>query len=205
MSLEDLNEREFWHVQDSFSTRRYSRLAKSRKGSCSRILDVGVGSGIGGIILKTVHPGALIYGVDIVKSRTISVPDVYKDVHYESATNTSFEDSFFDLIVAGEIIEHIAVDQVDAFFHEMFRILSIGGTFSLTTPNPNDLKLRIRSGTNLGGSHLSQHFIRETCSRLRMSGFRIRRVIGTGKTSIYIGNHFPKIFYGSYLVTAEKY
>ena len=92
MSLEDLNEGEIWHVQDSFSTRRYSKLAKSRKGS--RILDVGVGSGIGGIILKTVHPGALIYGVDIVKSRTISVPDVYKDVHYESATSTSFEDSF---------------------------------------------------------------------------------------------------------------
>lgn len=40
---------------------------------------------------------------------------------------------------------------------------------------------------------MSQHFIRETRSQLRMSGFRVRRVIGIGKTSIYIGNYFPKI------------
>jgi len=68
LSLEGLIEREYWHVQDSFSSKWYSKLAKSRTNSCSRILDVGVGSGIGGTIFKTTYPSALIYGVDIVQT-----------------------------------------------------------------------------------------------------------------------------------------
>jgi 2-polyprenyl-3-methyl-5-hydroxy-6-metoxy-1,4-benzoquinol methylase len=204
VNLEDINERENWHVTDDFSERRYSQLAKSHKGFCQRVLDVGVGSGIGGIVLKEIYPNASIFGIDIVENRTVNVPKAYAQVRYESGAITSFDDGFFNLIVAGEVLEHVPVNAIDDFIHEMFRILAHGGTFALTTPNPDDVKMKIRRGTNLGGSHVSQHFIHETCSRLRMSGFRIRSVHGTGKTSSVIGKRFPKLFYGSYLIAAVK-
>jgi ubiquinone/menaquinone biosynthesis C-methylase UbiE len=199
-----MNERENWHVMDKFSGKRYSQLGKSHKGICNTILDVGVGSGIGGVVLKSIYPNANIYGIDIVENRTLNVPKAYEQVRYESGDTTSFEDNFFNLIVAGEVLEHVPVNAIDDFIHEMFRILAQGGTFALTTPNPDDIKMKIRKGTNLGGSHVSQHFIHETCTRLRMSGFRIRSVHGTGKTSSVIGKRFPKLLYGSYLIAAVK-
>lgn len=204
MNLEDLNASEPWHLRDRFSEARYHQMANKCRGSSLEILDVGVGSGIGGSVLKKHFPESKVYGIDIVEERTRGCLDFYEEVRYESATSTSFHDNFFDFVVAGEIIEHLPVGEVNNFLCEMFRILKIGGIFVITTPNPRDIKALIRGNSVLGGSHLSQHFITATKMRLRMNGFRVKNALGTGRTSTYLGPYLPKFLYGSYMLVSCK-
>lgn len=204
-NYEIVNSREVWHITDRFTPIRYKQMAERYHGCPRATLDVGIGSGIGGIILKKFFRETILYGLDAVEERAKSAPKCYEKVFYGSALKTNFEDNTFDLIVAGELIEHISVSDVDNFLQEIFRILTIGGFFILTTPNPGDIKLRFRKRSVLGGSHVSQHFISDTEIRLRQNSFRVLKTLGTGKTSQFIGMNMPKFLYGSYMIVSRKF
>lgn len=199
-----MNKSEEWHLTDSFTPIRYEHMIKALRIVPQSILDVGIGSGIGGKVLRSHFPNSFLCGLDAVKARTENHLSHYDQLFYGSAIETNFVANSFDLVVAGELLEHIAPVDVEKFIFEIYRILKPSGCFVFTTPNPNDLKLRIRKGSVLGGSHLSQHFIKATKLRLQMQSFQIRKVWGTGKTSRIIGRHFPKFLYGSYLMVAQK-
>jgi ubiquinone/menaquinone biosynthesis C-methylase UbiE len=205
MDYESINRKDGCHLTDSFTPYRYRQISRLYKGVPERILDIGIGSGIGGIELRKAFPSTVLFGLDAVAERAKSAHEVYDKVLYGSASHSLFEPNFFDLVVAGELIEHILPAEVDSFLHEVFRILKIGGYFIFTSPNPNDIKLKIRRSTVLGSSHLSQHFIRETQMRLRQNSFRVKRVLGTGKTSKLLGMRMPKLVYGSYMIIAQKF
>ena len=49
-----------------------------------------------------------------------------------------FQDSFFDVVWAGEVIEHVG--HTDVFINEINRVLKVGGHLILTTPMHNRLK-----------------------------------------------------------------
>lgn len=203
-NYEFLNSQEEHHLNDSFTISRYIQMARFGKSDISNILDFGIGSGQGGVILRCKFPEAHIIGIDAVKTRADKFNNAYDKVVYSSTQILPFKDNSFDLIVAGEVLEHILVSEVDFFLHEIFRVLKHDGVFVLTTPNPNDLKLRIRRGSVLGGSHVSQHFPKATKLRLNLSGLRVICLRGTGKTSKVLGNRFPLSIYGSYLIAAKK-
>ena len=204
MEYEKLNGVEDWHLTDSFSSSRYMQMCRSIEMQPTTILDIGIGSGIGGTILRREFPDAYILGLDAVQERAKKVASDYDGLFYGSALDNTFEENYFDLVVAGELIEHIYSSDVDNFLREVFRILKPSGIFIFTTPNPDDVKMKFRGGSVLGGSHLSQHFIKSTKVRLQLSSFRILKVRGTGKTSKFIGSRMPKFLYGSYLLVAQK-
>ena len=52
-----------------------------------------------------------------------------------------FNDNFFDIVVAGEVIEHIL--DTDFFFNEIKRVLKSNGFLILSTPNTASLGRRI--------------------------------------------------------------
>jgi ubiquinone/menaquinone biosynthesis C-methylase UbiE len=204
MEYEKLNSVEEWHLTDTFSSSRYMQMCRSVKRHPSKILDIGIGSGIGGAIMRVQFPDSYIVGIDAVQERAQNSLENYDQLFYGSALESTFEEDFFDLIVAGELIEHIDTREVNNFLEEVFRILKPGGFFVFTTPNPNDIKMRLRRGSVLGGSHLSQHFISATKIRVQLASFRVVKVRGTGRTSKFIGTHFPKFLYGSYMLVAQK-
>lgn len=204
MSYEDRNRVEGWHLTDSFTPLRYSQMVRSFKTTPQSILDIGIGSGVGGSILRARFPKSTIIGLDAVEERALSDLSQYDDVKFGLAAGSIFERESFDLIVAGELIEHIEPSEVDLFLREVFKILNPGGIFIFTTPNPSDVKSRIKKRSVLGGSHVSQHYIRETKIRLRMESFRVIKVEGTGNTSRFIGRKFPKFLYGSYMIYSSK-
>ena len=116
------------------------------------------------------------------------------------------DDRFFDVIVAGEFIEHLYPSDVDQTLSEFQRVLRINGRLLLTTPNPIYLKSRIKRETVYGVSHLTQHFPRVLKLRLKMHGFSRIKIYGSGKVSRYFGANFPLIsIYGSYLIKADKW
>ena len=57
------------------------------------------------------------------------------------ATNITFEDNRFDIVIAKEVIEHLP--NPSACIKEVFRSLKPGGQFALTSPNRDSLHLRV--------------------------------------------------------------
>jgi len=191
---------------DPFTEDRYRQFYKLLPKDVCSVLDIGCNTGRGGSVLKGLDGSLKIYGLDAVRDRLDRLPksDYEEGVHGYS-TKIPNEDDTYDAVVAGEFIEHIYQADVDQTLGEIFRVLKIGGRLLLTTPNPGDIKRKMRGRSILGGAHVSQHFSDTLKLKLRMAGFSRVRVYGSGKVSRHVGSHFPLFIYGSYLAIGDKF
>lgn len=101
-------------------------------GKAGRVLDVGCLDGTIGLALKKL--GNEVYGIDasepgITEARRRGINAVLADLEEEFP----FPDEMFDLVFAGEVIEHIF--NIDHLFREFSRVLKPAGNLVLTTPN----------------------------------------------------------------------
>ena len=111
----------------------------------------------------------------------------------------------YDAVLAGEVIEHVPYDSLEAFLTAIRAVLRPGGLFLLTTPNPHYLLLQRRAGGSvLGEWHVSVHCPVALEQYLRHLGFAVEAVRGTGRVSTLMGGRFPLCVYGSYLVKARR-
>lgn len=192
--------------KDPFTEDRYRQFYRFFSKTASKILDIGCNTGRGGRVLKSLDKNLMIYGLDAVKDRLDRLPEgIYQEGIHGHSTDIPVEDGSFDVVVAGEFIEHIYQRDVDKTLEEIFRVLKIGGRLLLTTPNPYDLKRRFRGQSVLGGAHVSQHFPDALKCKLKMMGFANVNTYGSGKVSRYLGSRFPLLsIYGSYLAKGNK-
>lgn len=102
-------------------------------GSGRAVLDIGCGDGtIGELMAKN---GNTVCGVDI-SARAVSLASgrgIKASVCDIESENLPFPDSFFDIVVATEIIEHIF--DTDSFLDKIKAVLKPHGQLILTTPN----------------------------------------------------------------------
>lgn len=86
------------------------------------------------------------------------------------------ETSSMDLVFAGQVIEHLTIDEFADFLCEVNRVLDDDGFFVLDSPN--------FSITNLVGMRYPEHNLEYTCEQIRAlleaSGFEIQDVKGIG-------------------------
>lgn len=191
---------------DPFTEYRYRQFYKFLPVGTSSVLDIGCNTGRGGSVLKSLDSKLKVYGLDAVKDRLDRLPrQVYEEGVHGYSTKIPNEDGTYDAVVAGEFIEHIYQADVDQTLGEIFRVLKIGGRLLLTTPNPGDIKRKMRGQSILGGAHVSQHFSDTLKLKLRMAGFSRVRIYGSGKVSRYVGSRFPLFIYGSYLAIGDKF
>jgi SAM-dependent methyltransferase len=205
-NYEELNLKQAGSEHDPFTEDRYRQFYRFFPPNALRVLDVGCNTGRGGSILKQLNPGMAIYGLDVVQDRLDRLPkDVYQEGVHCYSTKIPNDDCTYGVVVAGEFIEHIYQTDVDQTLAEIFRVLKVGGRFLLTTPNPSDVKRKLRGQSILGGAHVSQHFSDTLALKLRMAGFSKVKVYGSGKVSRYLGGRFPLFLYGSYLAMGDKF
>ncbi len=206
ISYEKLNAQQEVSEKDPFTAERYQQFYRFFPVNAKTILDIGCNTGRGGQILKNLNQELKIFGLDCVKDRLNRLPNrAYEQGIYGVSTNIPCDECKFDVVVAGEFIEHISPLDVDITLAEVFRVLKIGGRFLLTTPNPLDFKKRIRGESVLGGAHISQHFHDTLRLKLRMIGYSGIKVYGSGKVTRYLGYYFPYLhIYGSYLMMGDK-
>ncbi len=106
-----------------------------------KLLEVGCGEGY---FLKRISSYYSIWGIDINEYAV----DIAREVAPKAiiklcdATKLPFKTSFFDVIVAFDVIEHLR--QPELFFKEANRVLKIGGILIVRTPNPISFGARIK-------------------------------------------------------------
>ena len=106
-------------------------VLQSKKGI--HILDIGCGKNLGLLkLLSNRYPDNFYVGCDVTSDVHTGKPDIE---YYKSDFNcpTPFQDNQFDLIIAGEIIEHLY--DTDNAFKELHRIGKNNCTIIITTPN----------------------------------------------------------------------
>ena len=111
-------------------------LALARKCKAEKCLDIGCGDGSFSVLLRDAFGAERMYGLEISEkateeARKLGLTCVQSDINKE--TPLPFEDSFFDAIFAGNIIEHLL--NPERFLGEVYRVLKPGGTLLLTTDN----------------------------------------------------------------------
>ncbi len=133
------------------------KIIKETVGTSKKILDLGCRDGS---FTKFLVDGNEVIGEDIddialpICSKNLGI----KTYHLDLNDNFPFGDSAFDVVVAGEIIEHIMMPE--NFVSESCRVLKTGGIFCGTTPNAYRLKTpwRFLTGKSLCGDPSHLHF-----------------------------------------------
>ena len=80
---------------------------------------------------------ASVWAAQKAREKGIDVEEIF----FDGASQLPYTDNFFDLVVAGEIIEHIF--DTDFFLAEIRRILKPGGKLLISTPNIASLGRRL--------------------------------------------------------------
>lgn len=129
-----LNNRTIYYQNDS-RLKTIVELLKKFHGKKIKVLDLGCYNGeIGALIKDSLGADCIVYGIDAAEN---AVPEAEKRGLIAKRGNLDeqfdFSDSFFDIVFAGEIIEHIY--DTDYFVSEIKRVLKPGGTLLVTTPN----------------------------------------------------------------------
>ncbi|MDX6469590.1 MAG: hypothetical protein QOF75_1393 [Gaiellaceae bacterium] len=160
--LERLNERYRTHHAENRGSdfvfggnARASAIARFVGGPGLRVLDVGCRTGA---LTQHYAPGNHVVGVDVDRdalaytAERLEIETLWADVE----ETLPFDDASFDVVVAGEILEHLAdpaaaVDQVR-------RVLKPGGRFVGSVPNAFRLKSRLAyAAGRLPGDHDPTH------------------------------------------------
>jgi ubiquinone/menaquinone biosynthesis C-methylase UbiE len=205
-NYEILNAQQVFSETDDFTLERYRQFYSFFPNKSESVLDIGCNTGRGGEVLKKLNNQLIINGLDCVKSRLDQLDSqIYTHKIYGLSTEIPCDEYSFDVVVAGEFIEHLYPIDVDKTLTEIFRVLKIGGRLILTTPNPEDIKKKMRGESVLGGAHVSQHFCHALKLKLQMLGYSNIKIFGSGRVTRYLGYYFPIInLYGSYLLVADK-
>lgn len=127
------------------------RLLRERVGDLAgrRIVDLGVSRGL---LLERFrgYPGVQLAGTEIdpaeaERARARGIEPVAHFVNVfdgqRMTASLPFEDASADVVVAGEILEHVV--DTEGFLREIRRVLRPGGAVCLSTPNIVSLKQRI--------------------------------------------------------------
>lgn len=205
MNLYNDNLLQTWSENDPFTKERYEQFCRYIKDG-QTVLDIGCNTGRGGIVMKDRFPSLKIYGVELLRERIEKIPNtVYELVFNDSIITTNCNNIKFDVIVAGEVIEHIPKTLFANMLHNCKHLLNENGQILFTTPNPNSFLVKLgRDSVFKDPSHVNIMTIQNFKNRIESSGLSIKSIKGSGKSSRYLGYSFPLSFYGSYLSVINK-
>jgi SAM-dependent methyltransferase len=150
-----------------------------------RILDLGCGHGS---LSAELIPDNQVVGVDIARPMLAHAKARGLDVYLGDASNLPFADSSFDLVLAGQIVQHVPDASVLAA--ETLRVLKPGGQVFLTGPNSTSVIRKLLA--LMRGVGLRPRYWTDSPPRLRSRGEyaeAIKRAGGAIRAQV--GQTFP--------------
>ena len=124
---------------DTFTVERYCQFHRHFPRGCLNVLDVGCNTGRGGQILAELGTFK-ITGLDAVQEPDRTSPIRLCRGDPRHLDKHPPDDGSFDVVLAGEFIEHLYGKDVGPSLFEFFRVLRKGGRLLVTTLNPSGLK-----------------------------------------------------------------
>ncbi len=123
----------------SASARIRAELFRRWTGTGKRVLDAGCGAGT---LLSALLEGNRVTGIDVDKQALEVCRERYgvQTVWADFAAELPFEPMSFDVVVAGETVEHLPYPTI--FLQEARRVLVPGGLFLGSVPNAYRLRNR---------------------------------------------------------------
>ena len=165
---------------DDFERRRAFLLGAARPGA--RALDLGCGAGEFSAALA--QAGAEVIGADVAQAALDRARRRHPGLRFVSVPFDGplpFEDCSFELVWAGEVIEHVA--DTAPWLSEVRRVLSPGGRLLVTTPSHGRLRLALFGVAAFSeplGDHLHLYTRRSLAELLGEFGFDRVRVRAVG-------------------------
>jgi len=106
-----------------------------------KLLDIGCGDGFIG--KKFQDLGYAVYGIDVsTKNIKLAKKKDIKATTADALEKLPYKDNYFDIVFAGEIIEHLF--DTRAFLNNIYRVLKPSGQLIVTTPNLVHLPDRLK-------------------------------------------------------------
>ncbi|MGZ3550175.1 MAG: class I SAM-dependent methyltransferase [Vulcanimicrobiaceae bacterium] len=150
---------------------RIDRVVRQMPAGARRVLDIGCGAGRNLQTFSAAHPDAEYYGIDIGEGvETLLAELGFAGKQCDASQEIPYPDRFFDLIVCGEVIEHVV--DTDNLLAEIRRVMTPDGLLILTTPNLAYLANRLMLMIGL------QPFFTETSLRCNLG--RRLKALGQG-------------------------
>jgi len=205
--LERINRAQTASEVDRFSEGRYRQFARHMgSGFTGRALDVGCNTGRGGQAFRTAASNVTLDGVELLADRIERIPaGVYRKVYRGLLGDMPADAGPYDVLLMGELIEHVPFAALDDLIEQSTRLLARGGRLLLTTPNPHYALLGRRcGGTVLGGAHVSVHCPAALKQYLEWKGLQVESIAGSGRKSGLLGEKLPMALYSQYLLVARK-
>ena len=147
-------ENETQHILFLKQKKAYEYAATHVSGK--QVLDYGVGSGFGTLLLS--QHASRVVGVDVFP-KTIAFCKKFhrkpntKFIRIRDSYTTPFPDNHFDVVTSFQVIEH--VKDVERYLCELRRVLKPGGTIIITTPNKGYRLLPFQKPWN--GEHIREY------------------------------------------------
>jgi 2-polyprenyl-3-methyl-5-hydroxy-6-metoxy-1,4-benzoquinol methylase len=204
--LERINRAQTGSEADGFTEGRYRQFAR-HLGSrfTGQALDVGCNTGRGGRAFLAATSNVTLDGVELLEHRIERIPaGVYRKVYQGLLADVPREAGPYDVLLMGELIEHVPFAALDDLIEKSGRLLARGGRLLLTTPNPHYVVHRRRPGGSLGGAHISVHCPIALKQYLEWKGWEVETVTGSGRISHRIGEKLSMVLYSQYLLIARN-
>jgi 2-polyprenyl-3-methyl-5-hydroxy-6-metoxy-1,4-benzoquinol methylase len=183
-------------VSEYNQTRTFEyEMAESRLRKCARLIEklppgviLDIGCSTGTWAAYWMSKGWVACGVDVDRKHVDVARTKGIDAHYCDLNSDPlpFSDEHFDLVFAGEVIEHLV--DTDGFLAEVARCTKPGGHVLITTPNLASFENRVRLlfgvypnwlNYNLKGSgHVRGYTSRVLKKQLNAHGLRVIRHLG---------------------------
>ena len=181
----------------SIRERRVQRALRfiASTGTHQKVLDIGCQSGgFCGELLKLGHePHGIEIMAELVQNARRNQPNIDFIVG-DCSKEIPYPDASFDVVWAGEVIEHIGY--TDVFVNEVNRVLRIGGHFILTTPMHNRLKniylvlFKFEQHFDPEFPHYRFYTKKSLCDVLTKRGFEIADIDYTGRIPLLANTIF---------------
>jgi glycosyltransferase involved in cell wall biosynthesis len=160
----DYDERAFYSVipMQRYWQRRRHHIAVSWARGAGRVLDAGCGSSL---IVQSLNNAI---GMDFSFAKLRFLRRYEMPLVNASAFALPFKDNSFDCVISSQVIEHIPFDE--SIFSEMRRVLRVGGTLILGTPDYATLGWQIIEpvyGFLMPGGYKDEHITHYTLEKLK--------------------------------------